>query len=367
MEFKLRDPNDMISGVGLELLTKLRAATGVPNDVFTAQYLPLLYRLAQYVQDLPLSKTSYNEHGGAFRFSITALLLTLRMADGVLFSSSYTAEQMNKLRPQFRFAAFAASLAIVPLLVYHHQQIKINGNDWSYLTDGNSLHEALSQAGKSTYTITWKGPVEAPTPMLATLLLTSFFKKGMWSSIHPAVVIEMCDAINPALTQSISETPLCKIVRMGIEKAHLIDQRARDPIYNVPVNATTMSQSIDAALSMEMQQSAVHHAPVVNSAPTPVAVAVAVAAPAITNPTPDDEFEESFLEWANSVKTTAAHSSVLIFNANGTVTVPISALTGFGVAVRDLVARFEGMNLVTTKDTKAKTITLKSTATRLFK
>lgn len=364
MEFKLRDPNDMISGIGLELLTKLRAATGVTNEIFVSQYLPLIYRLAQYVQDLPLSKTSYIEHGGAFRFSITSVLLTLRMADGVLFSSSYTAEQMNKLRPQFRFAAFAACLAIVPLLVYHHQQIKIKNNDWSFLTDGNSLHEALSQAGKPAYTITWKGPATAPSPMLATLLLTSFFRKGMWSSMHPAVVIEMCDAINPALTQSISETPLCKIVRMGIEKAHLIDQRARDPIYNAPATATSMVQSIDAAMSMEMQQSTVHQSPVAHAPP----VQVQIPTPTITSPPPaDDEFEESFLEWATAVKTTDEHISAIIFNPNGTVTVPISALTGFGVSVRDLVTRFEGMSLVTSKDTKAKTITLKSTVTRLLK
>jgi conjugal transfer pilus assembly protein TraI len=355
MIFKAQDPNTMIAEAGRPLLEQLRDTSGAGAEIFQQRYIPLLYRLAQYVQDLPLEKTSHNEPRGAFRFGVVSAFLTMRMSAGVLFSTSFGGEMMGKLNPQFRFAAFAASLATVPLLIHHNMQIRIDDADWSYLTGEAFLSNKLQVASEKGCSILWKSPVKPPSAALGALLLSKFFDHGLWADFHPVVIEEMCQSINPAGLQPAGETQLSKIVRMGHEKARSLDEHQRAPGYVAPNSSSTISESILAAVNIPIQS-----API-SSQPT---VSVSVKNESVIQ-VDTDAFPPEFLEWVKGVMKNSEKFDSLAFNPNGTITAKAAALTGFGVAASVLLEKFTKFDLVVEKT--AKTVTFKSVVTPLFK
>ena len=308
MNFKATDPNIMISETGRQLLEQLRSVSGATNEAFQQSYVPLLYRLAQFVQNLPLDKISHSEPRGAFRFGVTSALLTMRMADGVLFSTSFGGEMMSKLNPQFRLAAFAASLATVPLLVHHNIQIMLGDTDWSYLEAGPTLYDRLKDGDDCT--IKWKSPAKPPVSALGTVLLAQFFDPGIWAHLHPIVFEEMCVAINPSGVQATVETQLSKIVRLGHEKARLIDESARTPLYSAPVAPLSTLDAIAHAML----------APVPAAVPATV-VSSHVAAPVVAAQAPPlpplgevaATYPPEFMEWLAAIKNSPEHYWAILF------------------------------------------------------
>jgi conjugal transfer pilus assembly protein TraI len=218
------DPNELITSCGREILVQMRYACGVGNERFKTQYLPLLYKLALFVQTAPLKNDAYCEFGGAFKFGLTSALLTLRMSNGVLFTTTGGAERMGRLTPQYKFCAFAASLATVPLIVSHYVAITVNGVPWHFYDTKRNLYSALANADCE---FSWVNPQTLPHPSLAILTLNGFFEPESLEGIEPIVLQEMCMAINPALHQPAIESKLAEVVRMGHDKALMIDLQER--------------------------------------------------------------------------------------------------------------------------------------------
>ena len=377
------DPNELITSCGREILVQMRYACGVGNDRFKTQYLPLLYKLAQFVQTAPLKNDAYSELGGAFKFGLTAALLTLRMSNGVLFTTNGGAERMGRLTPQYRFCAFAASLATVPLIVSHYVAITVNGLPWHFFDAKKSLFTALANNAQGEFA--WVNPQVAPHPSLAILTLNGFFEPEIWQSFEPIVLQEMCMAINPALHQPPIESKLAEVVRMGHEKALLIDQQERQHRFDgeqgsVIDTGNLSNQTIESSGPSKVPMSGATDIeekslfpPHQTSAPGSVEVPGAASVRSSTSSddvsaTPSDiNASDFFREWVSSVLMDDKKREKLTFQDNGVVVAHASLLSGYGMSPLELAERFLTEGVATEKNSKARTITFKSFVTPLFK
>ncbi|MFL9934932.1 hypothetical protein P0D88_38680 [Paraburkholderia sp. RL18-103-BIB-C] len=80
MEFKARDPSELISSVDERtgLIAQLETAAGMKGSQFKDFYLPLVSYLAEYVLEYPLERDAYAEPSGALQVGMTSALFALR-------------------------------------------------------------------------------------------------------------------------------------------------------------------------------------------------------------------------------------------------------------------------------------------------
>jgi len=209
-----------------DLVETLRSASGFNTAQFDRHIQPLVDRLAECVQALPLSRDAYCEQGGALRFGVVSGLMAFRLADSTIFAPNHTAETRRVLDPQYRYSGFAAALASVPAILEAVAIVTVAGRRWSPLSEV-SLTQALADAGVQDYVVNWNPTPSAPSRMVAALLAGRFFAPGGWGDFEESVIGALADAILPVRGAIAVEAPLCRVVRVAQDKAFEIDGKER--------------------------------------------------------------------------------------------------------------------------------------------
>ncbi|MCP3023788.1 TraI domain-containing protein [Cupriavidus basilensis] len=209
-----------------DLVETLRSASGFNTAQFDRHIQPLVDRLAECVQALPLSRDAYCEQGGALRFGVVSGLMAFRLADSTIFAPNHTAETRRVLDPQYRYSGFAAALASVPAILEAVAIVTVAGRRWSPLSEV-SLTQALADAGVQDYVVNWNPTPRAPSRMVAALLAGRFFAPGGWGDFEESVIGALADAILPVRGAIAVEAPLCRVVRVAQDKAFEIDGKER--------------------------------------------------------------------------------------------------------------------------------------------
>jgi conjugal transfer pilus assembly protein TraI len=252
MILKRSHPQALFEQLGSTLFQQLLTSSGAGEEGFRKNYLPPIEKLALTVQSLPLERGSFDHPGGALKFGLTAGLTTLRLSAGVIFVPTATAVQRMLLEPQYRWAAFVASLASVPLIVAHNVHVKIGDKSWTMASKQSTLWDASEATGE--YEVSWSPPRPTkPSNSLGLVLLQGFFRRGMFSNIDPAVLLAMCEGINASGHQSPSESALAKIVRNGQEKVKEIEAQRRELFFEPPSLIPTKVTSTDDATTPETE------------------------------------------------------------------------------------------------------------------
>ncbi len=285
MQFLTKHPQQLFDDLGKTLFQQLLTASGAGNDSFMANYLPVAERLAMQVQELPLERETFAEQGGALKFGLLSALTTLRLCDSVVFVPAATADIRMRVEPQYRFAAYCASLATVPLIVHHYQTIKLDGEPWSMLSKQPLLWGESGAVSK--YELEWKpASPQKPDASLGVLILSRFFDPGQWADFDHDVVKGMCGAINPASIQPTAELALSKVVRLGHEKVRQAEQLRASKAFT-----PSTSSSMDALVS----------AAIVNTSQANLAMAPMEPIPASTQLSTDKPIPQAVMEWAKAV------------------------------------------------------------------
>lgn len=250
MLLKRTHPQALFEQLGNTLFQQLLTSSGAGEEGFRKNYLPPIEKLALTIQSLPLERGLFDHPGGALKFGLTAGLTTLRLSAGVIFVPSATAVQRMLLEPQYRWAAFVASLASVPLIVAHNVHVKIGDKSWTMASKQSTLWDATEATGE--YEVSWAQPRPTkPSNSLGVVLLQGFFRRGMFANIDPAVLLAMCEGINASGHQSPSESALAKIVRTGQEKVKEIEAQRRELFFEppslIPTNATSTEDATTPA------------------------------------------------------------------------------------------------------------------------
>ncbi len=217
MKFTARHPTLLFGDIGFNYFNQLVTACPGGESEFRARYLPVAEKLAVMVQDLPLEKNVFAHPGGALQFGLVCGLTALRLSDGVIFDPSASAQRRMIVEPQYKYAAWCAALAGVPLLVHHLSLITVAGEPWSFASKPSTLYEACKANGE--YEMDWKPATAAqPSAALGSVLLKDFFYSGQFEHFDHAVLAGMCQAVNPALTMVPGEQSLSRVVRVAQEK-----------------------------------------------------------------------------------------------------------------------------------------------------
>lgn len=363
------NPNQLIQSLGIDFLKDLRSVISVDDKTFKEQYLSLIYRLGEFVQELPLERDSYFGKGGAFQFGVFSAYLTSRMSGGGLFSSTKSTEDMDRLLPQYKYAAFVASIATVPLIVYHNLDIQVDSRNWSYLSRSKNLHEVI----QSDYSFTWNKRLgtQPYSSMSGVFVLKSFFDSGFANEFDSSILDELCKAINPSMTQMAGETTLMKIVRMGHEKAKNIDIAQRHPIYTDEQQKhkidlsqlTAISPSIVEPVKVATEKPV--HKPIESTSNGLLVPPVIDIKPKLMEEFPI-EWGRLFQEFLNFIKSDQQKNEKLVFNPNDTVSVPFELLRGLGMSPNALIEQFKNVNLIVEVNKTDQFVRFKSEATPYF-
>lgn len=250
MKFSAKHPSDLFSDVGRDYFAQLLTACVGGEPAFRNLYLPVAERLACTVQNLPLESSSFAYPGGALQFGLLAGLTALRLSDGVIFEPSATAQKRMVIEPQYRYAAWCATLAGVPLIVDHHAQLSVNDRPWSFAFGIPSLWEACGSTG--AYGVEWKAASKnPPSPALGLILLSNFFYSGQFADFDPSVLASMCQSVNPGLTQFPGESSLSKVVRLAQEKVKAAEKIRISKVFVPGQTQTNTVASVMQALQPE--------------------------------------------------------------------------------------------------------------------
>lgn len=368
MKLKKIDPNDLIKSLGNNFLKDLRTVLSVKDDDFKKKYLSLLYRLGEYVQELPLEREHFQELGGAFRFGALSAFFTIRMSGGILFSSSLAMEESNRLNWQYKYAAFAASIATVPVILYHNLNLCIDGREWSYLST-ERLHKII----QTEYSFTWHKRLKDKdlTQMASTLVLRNFFDIGFGQDLDPQIVDELCRAINPSGALVVNETPLMALVRKGHEKARNAHTKENQPLYTENPLPTQSVHQLSTAIDLQQSQSVKPLAdqPIVQTLSTSLDgnSPKHLTLPVINaSAKPSNDFSRIFTDFVNVIKNDEEKYKTVLFNGNGTVSVPFNLFKGMGTKPNLLIEQFENLDLLVEVDRPNQLVRFKSTTTDFF-
>ena len=222
MHYHKKSVQDIFDDIGVDAFSHLRNASGYKHQDFLSAFVPSLERFVLLVQEAPLGRALFDQRGGAVLYAMNCALMALRICDGVIFAPNASSQNRMILEPQYRYAAFCASLSISLLLINHEVLFKVQDSVWSPVC-GNYLYDA---AGNSGYEVSWKPETEQrPSAMLAVAVLPLLFKVGQFAHLKDEVLANLCDAINPSLIQKPAESPLARTVREAHVKVHEIEEK----------------------------------------------------------------------------------------------------------------------------------------------
>lgn len=303
MEFHLRPPLEILRELNArtEIFDLLLTSAGASGQEFDNRYVPLIEGLAAYVLETPLERTAFAEPGGGLRFGLTAAVFALKMAARMIFAPTMGSEDRRLLDKQYKFAAFAATIATIPTLVHTKVQVTSGpgASVWSPFHPYPHLAEWVKAEGDGrTYDVLWR-TADSVYPRSSSVAISSeIFQRGFWSAFHPMVVQDMYEAIAPQEKVG-KEGPLWICVYEGMRMARRHEQKAETAPYvstDMPVSITPESLA-DAA-----NPDAPAGTP---SAPTPQSQPIEAPAPASTSDAPTPAASTPA---AKSPKPNAAHA-----------------------------------------------------------
>ncbi|MBN3761050.1 TraI domain-containing protein [Burkholderia sp. Ac-20365] len=288
MEFKLRSPLELVDALDTKtkLIQLLETAAGVTVSQFNDFYKPLVYGLAAYVLECPLQRDAYAEPSGALRFGMTAALFALRNTTTKIFSNGQGSERRRLLSEQYKYAAFAASLASVLPIV--HSKVHVTAMKEGQAAVWAAYHaypqlenwlKAFARADR--YEIAWRTNEGSFSQSNAVALSADFFKVGQWQYFDKEVVQDLYDSISPGQKQG-KETPLWLTVHEGLTLAHEYERKAAVGTY-IPMGMPegVGAESLAAMADGKQPASAIAQpAPAAPSKPASGAAAITHTSPA---------------------------------------------------------------------------------------
>jgi conjugal transfer pilus assembly protein TraI len=355
MQFQSAAPADLLAALEKSsgMLSSITTASGATPEAFAKQYAPLLHRLASYVQECPLERATHADPGGALRFGLISGLMSLRIAESMIFQGQQPAEVRRRLEPQYRFAAFVAAVASVPGLVHGNMEImSADGEFWTPLDPCKTLLEWLRTRGNA-YSIKWRSEQQRPSAMWGAFIAGSFVEQPIWQTISEQVACEAVDAIMASVVPGQVESALMKCVRMAGEKAREIDKRTNSRQYIAPppttVSAAMLQEPLTEPLSISpapqlVAPSAGQASGQINTEP--------LAAPA---PDPLKQLEPALRDWVKMVpahKDFAKMQPLMVWTDRG-LEFPARALGAFGVSTAAMIKMLEAAKVVDHKTDKS--------------
>jgi len=259
MEFTAKSPDEVIRCVDERtgLLAQLQTAAGTQRDEFENFYEPLVESLASYVLECPLERDMYAEPGGALRFGLTSAIYALRHTTNKMYTGNLGSEQRRILDRQYRFAAFAATIASVPAIVHSNVLVRSGSNDETWSPYHGSPHlsgwvDQVCQGG--IYLVNWRTDALPISLANAVVFAVDIFKWGFWQRFSQIVVREMFDSIAPEAKATSRDSPLLRTVRDGQTSAREYEKHAASGPYipvGMPVGVTP--ESVAAAFPATAQ------------------------------------------------------------------------------------------------------------------
>lgn len=172
-----------------ELIRNIYRATGVPQEIWRALYLPVIYAYAGHAHLLPASQTNHHRGaGGLFRHGLEAALYAIRQVDGreAGQTSAHMQDPSQRKREDecLRFATFCAGLL--------HDAGKPISDMWVLADDGvttwNPLHEDLPQwaatQGVDRYRINWRDHRQSRHEAVSSILIPRLLGSYALGWIH---------------------------------------------------------------------------------------------------------------------------------------------------------------------------------------
>ena len=280
MEFHLRPPLEILREINArtEIFELLLTSAGASRQEFDNRYVPLIEGLAAYVLETPLERTAFAEPGGGLRFGLTAAAFALKMAARMIFAPTMGSEARRILDKQYKFAAFAATIATIPTLI--HTKVQVTSGPgapvWSPFHPYPHLDDWVKTEGDGrSYDVLWRTADSVYTRSSSVAISAEIFQRGFWSAFHPMVVQDMYEAIAPHEKVG-KEGPLWLCVYEGMRMARQHEQKAE----TAPYVSTDMPDGVTpASLAAAAQPDAPSATP---STPTPQSQPAAASAPAST-------------------------------------------------------------------------------------
>jgi conjugal transfer pilus assembly protein TraI len=374
MELKPRHPSDLFKEIGRDVFLMIRTECGAGDEGFKRLYLPAAERLALVVQEAPFRRDAYARQGGALAYGLLAAALAVRLSSSTIFRNGLTAKERLELAPQYKWAAFIATLHCVSVVVLHGQKIDVPNSVWTPWDSSQTLFDVAQKPGK--YAVSWLPSTEVVGHVPNSLAIVSGFAyPGMFAGLERGVVRDLCAAINPSLQRPPTESPLASVVRRAQElvlaaeskrlarevtsgnaslSVELVAAVMAEPVVQQPPAAEAKQASLDGAqsilsqqLPLEIQQSA--------SGLPPTPSAEHSAAPSQVR------IPANIAVWIKAIASSEAMARHVEILLDGSVTFSKQALA-FGMTASKRYEELFKAGLVITKTNEASVICLKDLA-----
>lgn len=215
-----------------DILTRLRLASGLPENEFQHLYLRPMQNYAAYVHLLPVTRREhYRGAGGLIRYGFEAAISAYQTADGRLFSAEEGIERRRLTEPRWRYATFLAALCSElsrPL----SDLIVVNGNGDEWPAYMYSLSEWLDQTGSRSYHIRWlvdgkarRGNPSYILPKIIPADCLQYIQEG-----HARITSSMLAVINGTLAPG-EEFTLNSVVRQVKDRLIARDREKNPDLY----------------------------------------------------------------------------------------------------------------------------------------
>lgn len=275
-----------------ERVEEIKTAAGVPPQVFSNFYQPVLVAFADATQTLPLSNSAFSHTGGAFQFGLIACMVALRYAKSQVFFPDVGSEDRRVLEPQCRYAAFVATLSSAVAMVAQNVSIHADSED-------DDFHPLVSPVSLNRFLrinpvarMKWKVGNQPLTSAQAAAIAARFIPNHLLDKFDLRVSLMIFGAIAPQNGSNGVETTLERVVRQTISK--VIEHHVKEGLkrYESTIEAPLISSQSVNTLAESMIAATKPVEPIditkpANASPTPVTIPTsAVQAAAVVSSPP---------------------------------------------------------------------------------
>lgn len=361
-------PADLLREIDPEIIENLRSASGFKSTVFEQHLQPVILRLAECVQTLPLSRDAFPEARGALQFGLLCGVLAFQLGDNTIFLPGHSPEARRVLDPQYRYSAFAATIASVLPIVECSVVVRIAGRRWSSL-DQVSLHCALESADQQGCDVEWNPSPRRPSRLVAAMMAGRFFVPGQWAEFEESVIAALIDSILPVRAAIAIEPPLTRVVRVSQDKVLEADARARSTRV---AEAGAALLPLSALLAQPEQPAGLQGGQPPASGPAPVAAATSAPAAASSESVdppkaaadaapeaPDVPLPPAIDELVRAIRADQSFSKIIddcVTLPSGEVRFPRKAMARYGMTAQAFLDMLRTANLVTATETSHVTL-----------
>lgn len=220
---------DLLLQSQTKLISRIRMACAMEDDVFEQKVMRVLRNYAAYVHLLPATKDSFFRGAGdLFRFGLEIGFYSLQSAtSGLIFSGREGPENRHKQEPAWRYATFLAGICSEAHRALRDMQV-VDDKNRRWPCYQQSLHEWCQENGAERYFICWAANVRndniknVASALLVNSIIPLDCQKEM-NAISPKIYDAMLHGIigaNPSkndhdniLTKTIQDTRIRVILR----------------------------------------------------------------------------------------------------------------------------------------------------------